>query len=229
MLTFLVSLLFKVSFTGSKFVLSFFIGDTIVGGGWYIQLLLLFYILWYLSYQYFNSAAVFLIALCITVLNVMVITLGLGSHLYLSNYAFLIGCFMASYKEQLDDVISNHLSVFFIFVFSVFLATYIQCFYFSSPFVISYPVRTVVSLAFCLLFYIFSRFKYNKDKDLILEKVGKYSLEIYVLQGIAFILLRNCFWNVSDFMFVILSVIVTFSLAFLCHPIFVKIMDFVKK
>ena len=56
--------------------------------------------------------------------------------------------------------------------------------------------------------------------------IGRYALEIYVLQGLVFILLRNNIWEVSNnYLFILLTIPFLFIFSYLFHPLFVKVMN----
>ena len=71
-------------------------------------------------------------------------------------------------------------------------------------------------------------YKVAYTDNAILKHLGKYSLEIYVLQGIVYMLLRNNFWTTPDFLYVILAIPGILFLSYVVHPLFMYIQGSVR-
>lgn len=71
--------------------------------------------------------------------------------------------------------------------------------------------------------------KYLKRETYISRHLCTIYLEIYVMQGFAFMLLRNNWFSIdNDCLFIVSSIILTLILAVIIHPVFQKLMNLVK-
>lgn len=222
----IVNLAFKQPMCWDKLVLSFFVGDTIVAAGWYIQVLLLFYVLWWIAEKFFTTRRIVFVIIGITVFNVLTLVFNFGNHWSLSNYAFVVGMLIADKKQYVDKLLERHLPHLLIAVVIILTCSYVYTKY-SSHWSVRYSLQQIVSVMLPIFFYALTYRVSMKCKPLLIA--GAYSLEIFTLQGIVFILLRNAYWDVNNIVFVVLSVMGTLALSILFHPAFTYIMNTVKK
>lgn len=218
--------IFDVPIPENQLIISFLIGGTIVGGGWYIQTLLLFYLIWWISKMIFGQKAWIMVFFCVTIFSVITLVLNLGSHWSLSNYAFVFGMILADYKLQVDRLLEKS-SGYLWLVFFIMLLSYVACFYFEGFNRVLFFLKLLMSFLFPACFFVFSYFK--ELKGVILEMCGIYSLEIFVLQGIVFTILRNNYWEVDSWLFILLSILGTVLLSLIFHPLFTRIMTVLKE
>lgn len=71
--------------------------------------------------------------------------------------------------------------------------------------------------------------RYVNREGKVVNKLSTIYLEIYVMQGAAFLLLRNSIWNLNnDILFALISVMLTVVFALVIHPIFKIILSAIK-
>lgn len=224
----IVLLAFNYAVPLEKVFQSFFIGDTIVGAGWYLQIQILFYLMWYFSIKRSEGYVCIKLLVGITIFNLLAYLGDFGIHWVLSNYAFVAGVILGMRKTKFEEILKIYNKTIEWSLILVMLSMFVLCYFFYyRSFVISCMMQIIMSVVFplslCLLIF-------NKALNCsMLIKVSVYSLDIFVLQGIVFIVLRNNYWNVSNLMFVIFSIIgvVLISLAF--HPFFYFLINLKKK
>ena len=223
----IVYYVFKIPLSIGQIVSSFLIGGTIVGAGWYIQALLLFYLIWYVSKSLFGDKSWIPVFGGIFLFNMISMAVDVGVHWSLSSFAFAEGVLIAEKKCRIDAIMKQHHKTCFVILNVTLVFVFGLCFLMRSPYWLFYSLRVFISLLFPLIFFVLSYV--IPFKGLLLEKIGDYSLEIFLLQGIIFFLLRNYYWGVNDLLFVLLSVIGTLLLSYILHPLFTLIMGVVKK
>lgn len=147
--------------------------------------------------------------------------LGFLSHWYMSSAAFAVGILFADKKEVIEEFIrkKERYTGVMIVLFIISFVSYIICFYYYSQSIISIPLRTfIIAPSFpILLLLLSSRFNFNNQ---ILSYLGTYALELYVMQGLVFLLLKNNYWHVSNFLFVLIAFPLLLIISKMTHPYF---------
>lgn len=209
---------------------SFLFGDTIVTAGWYLQELLLFYFLYWMSWKFFRLYSEIII-ICLILLFLLVgILLDLPSHWLLSCFAFASGILYAKNKRRIDILISERKCyvALLLLISSISISSYIVLYLFKFSWGVSAILRIFLigSIYPMILPLLSSRHQFSNR---YLKYVGTYALEIYVMQGIVFIILRNGFWQASNALFLILILPLLWGVTLMIRPVFSFIMDAVKK
>lgn len=102
----LEKVLLNIPFTFMKVLESFVIGETIVNFGWFMQIIVIFYLLFWLS-TYFKSRSAEALLSLIVVYIVVSMGLHLNDYYYLSSFAFPIGMYFCKYKENVDAMVDK--------------------------------------------------------------------------------------------------------------------------
>ncbi|MBQ8325263.1 MAG: acyltransferase [Clostridia bacterium] len=229
------------NFSLIEFLQSFAIGSTIVSNGWYMQVLLLFYLLWYVCAKTLApSKQAFLITVSVLVLGYMIVGFCfMTSTWWESSLSFLLGIFWQRNKEKIDNIIFKSkkqwivllcLSVisfsgFFLLANinllsgNAFLNTIVRM----TAKSISSPIFVALVLFVCMslpikwfLSWPISRF------------LGNVSLEIYVLQGIPLAILRNHVSVENGWIYIMFVVLGTALLVVFLRPI-IRFIIFIPK
>lgn len=93
-------------------------------------------------------------------------------------------------------------------------------------------MELIYGVSFCVLVIVILARVHKKinTQSNILNALSRISLEIYVMQGFAFCLLRNPKWHLNnDILFAISSIALTVFLAYAVNPILTKITLYIKK
>lgn len=137
-----------------------------------------------------------------------------------------LGIFWATYSEK----INSFLKKFYVPAVAVLGAIFVVSFYVINNYLGTiYTACTIVgSTAFAaLIFIVLMKVKVGNR---ILDFLGKISLEIYLVQGLAFYIFRNDRINISnDGLFFALSVITAIAAAFVLNKLFTLILDKYKR
>ena len=218
--------------------LSFFYGGTIVENGWYLLCIMIFY-------QFFFLAARFSpknIAFGILVLTLLYIILAfrMPKWYIISSLAFPSGVIFYYYSEKITDLLNRRYSFVMLASTLIFLCCSCSIYFITGDILLSSRYLGLLKLCMELIYGVtFSGLvviilaqthKRLNAQFILTNTLSKISLEIYVMQGFAFCLLRNPKWHLSnDILFALSSIIITLVLAYTVNPILQKITLYIKK
>lgn len=209
---------------------SFLLGKTVVSNGWYLQVILLFYLIFYASYRWFKHPLI-IVSISSFVFILLCMAFGLSTTWYESILCFDLGFYIYNYREQLSNIYHSKKKIFI--VVSVTWVLFIACFILGTRGIIeSYNVKIVFKMISALLFAIGVLFVSNLIplKGNVTSWLAKYYLEIYFLQGIVFLLCNNRYWHIANpYVYFVVALIGVFTLSKFAHPIINKILGIVKQ
>ena len=232
-------ILVGVRFSLFEILQSLLIGNTIVSNGWYLQIVLLFYILWYLTTKHIKDEQARYAALCVAVLLYMLIGMLFLAHFWFqSSLGFLLGVFWQRNKQRLDNwLFFSRKRVFAVLSITViaFCITYLLA---SKGFIphkaISAIFRSVMSCLSAALFVVlvlmFNMLFGKVFNCNALQFVGKLSMEIYVLQGIPLHIFKTGKLSIGNgWLYIVCVIAVTVLLSIAMHPIIQFVTNIPKK
>ena len=211
---------------------SFLFGKTIVDNGWYLQTILLFYIIFYLFNKFINMSKINRVASNIILIFVFAsyslfcFIFKMSTTWYEASLCFPLGILYSQNKEKINLFVfkRKHTVVLFVFIFVGFILTL----FLGNKQILIMPIRTSIkmisSLFFCVLSIILALT--INIKNVVTSFLGKISLEIYLLQGIFLNLFKKQFIIENDilYIFIVLTFTILFSLLF--HPLYKRINKF---
>lgn len=226
LLYWLVDSCFNVPIDTNLLIKSFVFGGTIVGGGWYLQVTLVIYLAFYFLEKFDSSRIVLYMTIFVSVLIVLMMLAHMSIHWYISLLALPLGMTLYLYENKLISFITRN-------YFRV-LTSVIVLFSLATICIISRE-NSFIGKFMNLLSYFTQGIWFSLLIILILQKIninnrisnllGNYSLEIFLLQGISFVILRNNVWCVtSTANYILLSFLITMFLSYLFKPLFDKIL-----
>lgn len=200
---------------------SFINGNPIASNSWYIIVQIIFYLFFLITYKYVHSQqkAIAVLSLLVLLFNVGLYKLSFSSVWYISNYAFPIGVFWATYKEKIDSYISRH---YFSTLLLAGLLFTLACL---GKSVVCTSLVSILSIVLLLLVIM----KANLTGK-IWDAMAKISLEIYLLHAIPLLLFRSDYIYINNS--ILWTVVVVFSsvvLSYLGHLVFVPIKRLIKR
>lgn len=213
-------LIFYNAFSVKTFLLSFAIGETVVDKGWYLQVQLLLYILFYLSFRFVKKGSVLLLFGAICVFCVICAAVGLNSTWYETVACFALGMVVSMHKEKvvklLDDSIKGWL------ILAACGGLFVLTMYFGNASVLPYAARIIVkmlSAAFfaCSIVIFVTKVRINNP---VLRFLGVISLEIYVTQGLFLKMFEDTVRIENDWLYALTVFVVTVAFSFAVHPVF---------
>lgn len=227
--------LFGVEVTFNNVLMSLTYGGDIVENGWYLLCIIIFYELFYLSARFSSTH----ICKCIFTLTIaymsIAVCLGMSVWWYISSLAFPCGVLFGSYKLDVDKHVRKNKTFFMVMSAVLFIICFLSIYWLRIEDVdngmcmhyiisiITLSLSVIHGLLACFLVVVllmmFGRYVNREGK--VVNKLSTIYLEIYVMQGAAFLLLRNSIWNLNnDILFALISVMLTVVFALVIHPIF---------
>ena len=221
----------------SELVQSFFFGGTVVSFGWYLQCIVLIYLIYYvaahIAVKYYPKSVrrilIIMVALGLLFFVGLCILLGLESTWYETILSFLGGVFLAANKKWFDYVWRVKRNVWLCLL--LFVGFFGLSFIFGNgPFLsgaVKILIKMLSSLAFCLC--CLSVMRLISLENPVTAFLGRRYLEIYILQGIIYLLLRNRFWHIdSSWAFFFVSIALVLIGAYLIKPLTTSFMKSIK-
>ena len=189
-----------------ELIQSFFFGSTVISFGWYLQSIVLIYLIFYVAakvvLKQFNKPFGWPLCMAIGLGLLLYIGLslfmGLDSTWYETTLCFLAGIAVASYKSQVDKMLSKEKNTIIVLIVctTLFVVSFvIGC----GPFVqgaFKIACKMMSSVLFCLCWVAFMRLVSLENS--VTCFLGKLYLEIYIIQGAVYLLLRNKYWAVES-------------------------------
>ena len=224
--------------TISELIQSFFFGRTVISFGWYLQSIVLIYLIFYV-------AAKVVLKHCKKPIGMpMCIVIGIGLLLYIglclvmrldstwyeTALSFLVGVVVACYKQQADALLSTKTKTLTILLVCIvfFAVSFVLG---SGPFILgSFKIvsKILSSVLFCLCWVVFMRFV--SLENIVTQFLGRLYLETYIIQGAVYLFLRNKYWSVdSQWTFFLTAITLVIVGAWLIKPLTTTFMKKLKK
>ena len=211
-------------FSFNEYLQSFLFGNTIIPFGWYLQVAVLFYILFWISFKFTKSdkhKVSLLTALIIIYCVLCHFVFEISSTWYECSLCFVLGILFCMYKEKIDFFASK---CNYIFAYALALTLFaVLCFLGSSLETdVKIVLKVASTLAFCVV-VVLTAMKTNLN-NVLLSFFGSIYLEMYVLQGFSIKLFRSEVLYISNpYLYVLAVLVITVILAKLSHPLFNRI------
>lgn len=222
------------SINGQVLSSSFFIdlfkkGSTVIYNGWFVDIIILMYIFFYISFRVFSNktTAILVNTLFIIFYIVLVIKLEYGFWWYNSSLPFALGLVWAKNKENIDRLLKKY---YFIPLVSVTVLLFVshqysfilQKFHLVDNY--SYALAANIDNVIFTFYLILIVRKIDFSNKYLLF-LGKISFELYMIHGLVMSIFGKYFVTsrLNDVIFTILILIVSISLAWLINAIIKKI------
>lgn len=223
-----------------QIISSFLIGNTIVSNGWYLQVIVLFYLLWYVTARLINTLRTRNIVLsCIITAYMLVaaISLRASTWYYECSLSFLLGILFQQHKAELEQVFFKSKRSYIrwlILIACLFIGCYVAVHMTYSAqasinMIIKIGFKCLSSPLFCILvILVMAILKLERSK--IFRWLGELSIEIYVLQGIPLTLFHWKHLNIDNgWLYNGVVIASTMALAVVLHPLVRLIMRIPQK
>lgn len=216
---------------------SCFFGNTVISFGWYLQSIVLIYLLFYI-------AASWTIRFCTSSMEKpLLISVGIGLLLYIglclvleldatwyeTVLSFEAGIAILCYRTQVDNWLSTEVRT--VVSFLLFVGLFSCCFVLGSgPFLVGtlkILLKMFSSVLFCLC--CLTAMRCFSLVNPVTSFLGGIYLEIYIIQGVIYLLLRNKYWSLnSSIYFFIIAITLVIVGAKLIKPLTTSFMRIVK-
>lgn len=220
----------------SCFIQSFFFGNTVIKFGWFLQAIVVIYLLFYISARISTKVAHTNPEAALCILMTFALSLYMGGCLimnlsdtwYETVLAFLAGMLIAANKPVVDMILATKWHT--IWILTILLFAFAFCFLFRrASFVPELPamiLKMITSPLFVLCWIPVMRLKSLANP--FTAFLSKLFLEIYICQGLAFLLLSNKYWNLEGWSFFFSVFPLTILMAWTVKPLTTRFMEWGK-
>lgn len=232
----IISIIYLIyrSINGQVLSSSFFIdlfkkGSTVIYNGWFVDIIILMYIFFYISFRVFTNKTIAILVNTVLIIFyiVLAIKLGYGFWWYNSSLPFVLGLVWAKNKENIDRLLKKY---YFIPLVSVTVLLFVshqysfilQKFHLVDNY--SYALAANIDNVIFTIFFILIVRKIDFSNKYLLF-LGKISFELYMIHGLVMSIFGKYFVTsrLNDVIFTILVLIVSISLARVINVIIKKI------
>lgn len=207
-----------------QIIQSLLFGDTVVDNGWYLQTQLLFYVMFYCTSVFAGYKKLLYLIGAMVGYCVACAGLNLSTTWYEASFCFPLGIFFSMQKEKLCKQISWFaiFLIFTVFIVSLFLG---------NKKILPEEIRIVIKMMSAALFAMLVFFAVLKIniKNAATIFLGKYSFEIYVMQGIYLNLFKTQMPIMNEWIYMLMVVVCTLITSLLLHPIYTYLRGFPKR
>ena len=225
----LLKLIVGKEFTIVELLMSFGFGKTIVPFGWYLQVCILFYLFFYMSFKFVKQPVIGILINCILILTYCLIAylMNMSSTWFECSLSIIVGMIMAMRNTKVSVFSKSKQLVFLVIAGLVFVITFV----FSGYKGISTDMRLLFkvfsSVYFSITVYFISCFVSLKGR--FFEWLGRYYLEIYVLQGVSILLSDRYIGKDNPYFYFYFCLFLSLLLSAVCKKPIERYMSLVKK
>lgn len=223
--------------TAMELIPSFFFGKTVISFGWYLQSIVLIYLLFYVAanlvIKYCRKPLGMPICLSVgiglLIYVALCLVMGLGSTWYETSFSFLAGVAVACYREPIDKWLSSKRRT--ILTFLICIMVFLSCFMLGSGQYLHGAIKIIFkmlsSVFFCFTWLAFMRLVSLENP--VTAFLGNLYLEIYIIQGAIYLLLRNKYWSLEpEWLFFVIAITLVIVVGKLIKPLTTLFMKTVK-
>ena len=205
---------------------SFLFGKTIVTNGWYLQTIVLFYLLFYISYKFGKNLRYIWITFLIAFYIVFAVIVTNNPTYYQSVFAFLLGILWARKQNKIDTVLFTKKWIFIVLVFfTIFGVTLILGNTSILNGVLMLISKSISAVSFVV--FVISLLSRMSINGTISSWLGNIYCELYIFQGIPIELLHSkVIFIHNDFVYLVSVIVLTVCISVAMHPIIIKITKF---
>ncbi len=221
-----VDLIFSRKISLLLVVRSFWWGGTVIDNGWYLQTQLLFYIFFFIAFRFTKKRSISVFTLLLAYVVVCYL-LSYPSTWYEASFAFLLGIVFSEKKAKIEELISKNKTVWGLI--ALLLVFFVIALFFGNKPYLPFIPRILVKMLSSVLFVILAIAVSCKIKleFAVTRWLGKYSLGIYVIQGIFLSALRPVIQN--DWLYIAATIIATLVAAIPTEFLFKEVASLTKK
>lgn len=222
------------SLNGQELTISFFVnlfkkGSTVIYNGWFVNIIILMYIFFYISFKMFSNRTISILinTILIVVYIILAIRLEYGFWWYNSSLPFVLGLLWAKNKNYIDGILNRYYFIILVCITGLlFISHQYDIVYKKLHLVDSYSYAFLANIdnAIFTLFFILIVRKIDFSNKYLLF-LGKISFELYMIHGLVMSMFGKYFVTsrLNDVIFTILVLIVSVSLAWFINLIIKKI------
>lgn len=204
-------------------------GSTVIYNGWFVDIIILMYIFFYISFKIFSNRTVAILVNTLLIVGyiILAIKLGYGFWWYNSSLPFVLGLLWAKNKKYIDEILNKYYFIILVCITGLLFISHQYSFVLKKLHIVdsvSYGFAANIDNIIFIIFFILMARKIDFSNKYLLF-LGKISFELYMIHGLVMSIFGKYFVTsrLNDVIFTILVLIVSISLAWLINLIIKKI------
>ena len=230
---FIISLIYMFyRFVNGQLIdLNFFInlfkqGSTIIYNGWFVDIIILMYIFFYLSFKFFQNKFLSIVFNTIFIICYICLAIKLGYNFwwYNSVLAFAIGLIWAKNQNKIDRFLEKYYFIVIVLVTVLLFVSHrydILLKYLHIEDSYSYALAANLDNIIFTIYFIIVFLKKINFSNVSLNLIGRISFELYMIHGLVISMLAKIFVSsrVNDVLFTLFVLIISLILAWIVNKI----------
>ena len=230
---FIISLIYMFyRFVNGQLIdLNFFInlfkqGSTIIYNGWFVDIIILMYIFFYLSFKFFQNKFLSIVFNTIFIICYICLAIKLGYNFwwYNSVLAFAIGLIWAKNQNKIDRFLEKYYFIVIVLVTVLLFVSHrydILLKYLHIEDSYSYALAANLDNIIFTIYFIIVFLKKINFSNVYLSLIGRISFELYMIHGLVISMLAKIFVSsrVNDVLFTLFVLIISLILAWTVNKI----------
>ena len=216
---------------GQLIDLNFFInlfkkGSTIIYNGWFVDIIILMYIFFYISFKLFKNKFLSIVLNTIFIICYICLAIKLGYNFWWYNSAltFAIGLMWAKNQNKIDRVIEKYYFIVIILVTVLLFVSHkydVLLKYLHIEDSYSYALAANLDNIIFTIYFIIVFLKKINFSNVYLTLIGRISFELYMIHGLVISMLGKIFVSsrVNDVLFTLFVLIVSLIFAWIINKI----------
>ena len=216
---------------GQLIDLNFFInlfkkGSTIIYNGWFVDIIILMYIFFYISFKLFQNKFLSIVLNTIFIICYICLAIKLGYNFWWYNSAltFAIGLIWAKNQNKIDRVIEKYYFIVIILVTVLLFVSHkydVLLKYLHIEDSYSYALAANLDNIIFTIYFIIVFLKKINFSNVYLNLIGRISFELYMIHGLVISMLGKIFVSsrVNDVLFTLFVLIVSLIFAWIINKI----------
>lgn len=216
---------------GQLIDLNFFInlfkqGSTIIYNGWFVDIIILMYIFFYISFKLFQNKFLSIVLNTIFIICYICLAIKLGYNFwwYNSALAFAIGLIWAKNQNKIDRVLEKYYFIVIILVTVLLFVSHkydVLLKYLHLEDSYSYALAANLDNIIFTIYFIIVFLKKINFSNVYLTLIGRISFELYMIHGLVISMLGKIFVSsrVNDVLFTLFVLIVSLIFAWIINKI----------
>lgn len=204
-------------------------GSTVIYNGWFVDIIILMYIFFYISFKIFSNRTVAILVNTLLIVGyiILAIKLGYGFWWYNSSLPFVLGLLWAKNKKYIDEILNKYYFIILVCITSLLFISHQYSFVLKKLHIVdsySYAfLANIDNVIFAIFFILIARKIDFSNKYLLF--LGKISFELYMIHGLVISIFGKYFITsrLNDVVFTILVVVTSITLAWIINSIVRKI------
>lgn len=204
-------------------------GSTVIYNGWFVDIIILMYVFFYISFKIFSNGTVAILVNTLLIVGyiILAIKLGYGFWWYNSSLPFVLGLLWAKNKKYIDEILNKYYFIILVCITSLLFISHQYSFVLKKLHIVdsySYAFLANIDNVIFTIFFILIVRKIDFSNKYLLF-LGKISFELYMIHGLVISIFGKYFITsrLNDVVFTILVAVTSITLAWIINSIVRKI------